>query len=221
MAEKLIVRLEVAVDSVRRLVDSLDRGDQANDERIPHLESLNYSWRSVRNMDSFSIQSHYTTISDSDLDELIRHIRRGLPNSGVSMMLGHLRSVFTASGDLILFGTLMDCTALSVGEGHWTPQQIWVNGMISQDNAGNTAVRDIFDDNSQPDELYGEDPRGPTPNEFDLGSVEVPDTRLPLTDTELAAISHIQPLSVSNNYGVDLYLEIRQLILALMQARQN
>ena len=40
MAENLIVRLEVAVDSVRRLVDSLDRDDQANDERIPHLESL-------------------------------------------------------------------------------------------------------------------------------------------------------------------------------------
>ena len=39
MAENLIVRLEVAVDSVRRLVDSLDRGDQANDERMPHLES--------------------------------------------------------------------------------------------------------------------------------------------------------------------------------------
>ena len=32
--------LKVAVDSVRRLVDSLDRDDQANDERIPHLESL-------------------------------------------------------------------------------------------------------------------------------------------------------------------------------------
>ena len=40
MAENLIVRLEVAMDSVRRLLDSLDRGDQANDERIPHLESL-------------------------------------------------------------------------------------------------------------------------------------------------------------------------------------
>ena len=40
VAENLIVRLEVAVDSVRRLVDSLDRCDQANDERIPHLESL-------------------------------------------------------------------------------------------------------------------------------------------------------------------------------------
>ncbi|CAH3040954.1 unnamed protein product [Porites lobata] len=86
MAENLVVRLQVAVDSVRRLVESLDPDDQGNDVRIPELESL-----------------------------------------------------------------------------HWTPCQIWVNGVISQDNSGNTAVRDIFDDNSQPDELYGEDPTGPAP----------------------------------------------------------
>ena len=40
MAENIIVRLQVAVDSVRRLVESLDRDDQANAERIPQLESL-------------------------------------------------------------------------------------------------------------------------------------------------------------------------------------
>ena len=42
MAENLIVRLEVAVYSVQRLVDSLDRGTQmqANAGRIPPLESL-------------------------------------------------------------------------------------------------------------------------------------------------------------------------------------
>ena len=69
----------------------------------------------------------------------------------------------------------------------------------------NTAVRDIFDDNSQPAELYGEDRTGPTSNEFDLGNdeVHVPDTNLPLNNTELADIMHIQPLSASNNYGVD------------------
>ena len=106
-------------------------------------------------------------------------------------------------------------------EGHWTPEQIWVNGMISEDNDRNTAVRDIFDDNSQPAELYGEDPAGPTSTEFDLGNVEVPDTNLPLHNTELSDIMHIQPLSASNNYGVDLYLVARQLILRLMQAHQN
>ena len=40
MAENLIIRLEVAVDSVQRLFDSLDRGTQANAGRIPPLESL-------------------------------------------------------------------------------------------------------------------------------------------------------------------------------------
>ena len=38
MAENLIVRLEVAVDSVRRLVDSLIK--RMTRELIPHLESL-------------------------------------------------------------------------------------------------------------------------------------------------------------------------------------
>ena len=40
MAENLIVRLEVAVDSVQRLVDSLDRGTQAHAGRILLLQSL-------------------------------------------------------------------------------------------------------------------------------------------------------------------------------------
>ena len=44
----------------------------------------------------------------------------------------------------------------------------WVNGMILQDNAENTAVGDIFEEDKQVSDLYGEDPRGPPPNEFDL-----------------------------------------------------
>ena len=167
MAETLVVRLQVAVDSVRRLVESLDPDDQGNDVRIPELESLlrqlqyllnrwemlairasscttvrpirtlpglsgpinqragrpayeisthqleflrnrmrfNWSqisrmllvsrttlWRRIRNLESFSSRHHYTAITDSDSDELIRGLRQGFPNSGISMMLGHLRS---------------------------------------------------------------------------------------------------------------------------------
>ena len=39
-AEHLIVRLQVTIDSVRRLLDSLDRGEAGNTARILILESL-------------------------------------------------------------------------------------------------------------------------------------------------------------------------------------
>ena len=88
--------------------------------------------------------------------------------------------------------------------------------MILQDNAENTAVGDIFEEDKQVSDLYGEDPRGPPPNEFDLGCVEVPDTTLPVNGSQLEAISHIQPLSESNDYGVSLHLETREIIQALI-----
>ena len=72
--------------------------------------------------------------------------------------------------------------------------------MISQDNTENTAVRDIREEERQVSDLYGEDPQGPPPNEFDLGSVEVPDTILPINGTQLEVISHILPLSENNDY---------------------
>ena len=40
MAENLIVRLQVTIDSVRGLLDSLDRGEAGNTARILVLESL-------------------------------------------------------------------------------------------------------------------------------------------------------------------------------------
>ena len=54
------------------------------------LVSRTTLWRRVQNLESFS--NLYATTSDADLDELIREIRRGFRNSGISMMLGHLRN---------------------------------------------------------------------------------------------------------------------------------
>ena len=83
-------------------------------------------------------------------------------------------------------------------EGNWTPQQIWVNGMISKDNTENTTVRDVFEEDRQVANLYGEDPQGPRPpNESDFSSVEVPDTILPMNGSQLEAISHMLPVSES------------------------
>ena len=94
--------------------------------------------------------------------------------------------------------------------------------MISQGNAENTAVRDIFEEDMQVLHFYGEDPQGSPPNEFDLGSVElVPDTIPPINGSQLEAISYTQPLSESNDYGGSLYLETRQIIQALIQAQNH
>ena len=165
MAENLIVPLQVTIDSVPGLLDSLDCGEAGNTGRIWVLESLVYLqlrtllsrwellaivaasytstcpirgfptvsprsrgvgrpryeisfpqleflrntmqftwsqitgmllvsrttlWRRVQNLESFS--NLYATTSDAELDELIREIKRGFPNSGISMMLGHLRN---------------------------------------------------------------------------------------------------------------------------------
>ena len=56
------------------------------------LVSRTTLWRRIRNLESFFSRHHYTAITDSDLDELIRGLRQGFPNSGISMILGHLRS---------------------------------------------------------------------------------------------------------------------------------
>ena len=52
----------------------------------------------------------------------------------------------------------------------------------------------IFEEDMQVSHFYGENPQGSPPNEFDLGSVEVPETMLPISGSQLEAISHIQPL---------------------------
>ncbi len=47
-------------------------------------------WQRVRGIQSF--WDYYTDITDDSLDQRIRTLRQNFPNSGISMMLGHLRS---------------------------------------------------------------------------------------------------------------------------------
>ncbi len=75
----------------------------------------------------------------------------------------------------------------------------------------------FFNGPNQVGELYGIDPQGPAPSEFDLGTaVEVPDTDVTLSNAQLEAVSHIQVLGLSNNYGVDFYLETRSIVAAFV-----
>lgn len=58
---------------------------------------------------------------------------------------------------------------------------------------------------------YGIDWDGPVPEEpvEDDISVEVPETSNPLSDEQFQELSNrINPLRISNNYGIDIYLEV-------------
>ena len=47
-------------------------------------------------------------------------------------------------------------------EGNWTPNQMWINGML---HANNPLAHGSLDDEPDDPEIYGYDPEGPSPQE--------------------------------------------------------
>lgn len=91
-------------------------------------------------------------------------------------------------------------------EHNWSPYQLWCHSSIA---AHNDDPVDLSD--------YGIDPEGLPANGFDVDFVEVPETRLPLTDMQMATIKDtIDPLQCSDSYGVDLYLSLRELVVHML-----
>ena len=89
-------------------------------------------------------------------------------------------------------------------EHNWSPNQMWVNGM---------ANRPTLDDDPDDLQYYGIDPQGPTPIE-ELSTVEVDDVTNPLTGLQNELLQEtIDPLSESHDFGIDVYLQTRALIL--------
>ena len=95
-------------------------------------------------------------------------------------------------------------------ENNWSPERIWVNGMMDLRNHQLMAVADIAEQEPSFDDLtwYGYDPSAPTPMDDGLFTVEIEDV-----DTELpgnvihdltAAVNSVQ---LSNSYGIDLFID--------------
>lgn len=68
---------------------------------------------------------------------------------------------------------------------------------------------------------YGIDWEGPTPSEsFEIDMVEVPETSIPvncLADIE----ANVDPLTYSEEYGMDLYLQVLQIVTTATQANNE
>jgi hypothetical protein len=94
-------------------------------------------------------------------------------------------------------------------ENNWSPYQMWLNGMMHERNP---LAHSQLDDNPNDLEYYGYDPQGPSPLE-DNGGVVLPEVAL-ANDEEIQSfvLANVNPLSPSNDMGVDIYMNALQLV---------
>ena len=89
---------------------------------------------------------------------------------------------------------------------------IWTNGIISSSHARDTTIQDFVNDNI---DSFGEDPEGPESIEFDQGDIQMPITEVNLSEEGLQELHLEDPLLSSPNYGIDVYLRVRDRIRRL------
>ena len=103
-------------------------------------------------------------------------------------------------------------------ERHWSPFQMWTNGVLDMRNHSLVGISDIAESGGDVDDLqwYGYDPFAPTPSDDGLSTVEVEDVNNDLpTDTLTLLRQNIDPLQHSDSFGIDLF---QNGLLLLMQA---
>ena len=93
-------------------------------------------------------------------------------------------------------------------ERNWTPNQIWLNGMLDSDNPLNKGQ---LDDNPDNMDFYGEDLQGPISTEGN--NVQVPPISIPFEDFLRNYLkTKIEANAESNEMGIDIYLKTLRLV---------
>ena len=103
-------------------------------------------------------------------------------------------------------------------ERHWSPFQMWANGVLQIRNHSLVGISDIAESGGDVDDLqwYGYYPFAPTPSDGGLSTVDVEDVIIDLpTDTLTSLRQNIDPLQHSDSFGIDLF---QNGLLLLMQA---
>lgn len=93
-------------------------------------------------------------------------------------------------------------------ERNWSPQKIWINGMIDPSKRHLTAVRDVFDELpvGQVLEEFGRDNEGPLPEE-QLYTIDIPETLCPLPSIVKDSFVNSLPITVNVDDAIILYLQ--------------
>ena len=86
---------------------------------------------------------------------------------------------------------------------------IWTNGIFLPTHATDTAVQDFVNNNM---EFFGVNRDGPESNELDQGDIQMPNTDVNLSEEDIQELSLQDPLQLSQNYGIDVFLRVRALV---------
>ena len=98
-------------------------------------------------------------------------------------------------------------------EKNWSPQRIWTNGVIDARNRHLTAVSDMHAAPVLEDlEWFGFDTHAPSPGDEGLSTGEVNDVLADFSVEESKIISHYDVMRNSQNFGIDIYLELCELL---------
>ena len=92
---------------------------------------------------------------------------------------------------------------------NWSPYQMWVNGMMHQDNP---LVHGYLDEDPDSIELYGEDPDGRSPFEDSANNVEDSVSINNGEDLSRDISDHLDLLRTPDHKGIDIYQEVLGLV---------
>ena len=99
-------------------------------------------------------------------------------------------------------------------ETNYSPQQLWVAGMVSQSNSRSTAVQDVVNLTN-----YGIEEGGPVPQQQQNYDTFVPQSPINLTDVQVQQVkSHV--LTLEDENGITQYLVALQMVTAMLAADQ-
>ena len=100
-------------------------------------------------------------------------------------------------------------------EHNWSPNQIWLNGMM---NACNPLARGEADDDPDNITVYGDDPEF-SPFEESENDVQVFPPNVPAINSDL--LTHLQtninPLQDSTSLGIDIYMRALEIVVEVLQ----
>lgn len=102
---------------------------------------------------------------------------------------------------------------------NWSPNQMWLNGMLNEENP---LTHNSLDETPDDLQYYGYDPEAPSPFENSDNNVVVsPNYTAPNSEEFIRALQAINPLRDSNEMGIDLFIEALMLVQQLLNEDES